>query len=55
MTGVRFKAPDKAKYMKLRHPASGFAVVGVRRGYYQPSGADGRSWNSSRFAATTRR
>lgn len=29
VTGVRFKAPDKAKYMKLRHPASGFAVVGV--------------------------
>ena len=30
VTGVRFKVPDKAKYMKLRHPASGFAVVGVR-------------------------
>lgn len=29
VTGVRFKVPDKAKYMKLRHPASGFAVVGV--------------------------
>ena len=29
VTGVRFKTPDKAKYMKLRHPASGFAVVGV--------------------------
>ena len=29
VTGVRFKAPDKAKYKKLRHPASGFAVVGV--------------------------
>ena len=29
VTGVRFKIPDKAKYMKLRHPASGFAVVGV--------------------------
>ena len=29
ITGVRFKAPDKGKYMKLRHPASGFAVVGV--------------------------
>ena len=29
VSGVRFKAPDKAKYMKLRHPASGFAVVGV--------------------------
>ena len=29
VTGVRFKIPDKAHYMKLRHPASGFAVVGV--------------------------
>lgn len=29
VTGVRFKVPEKAKYMKLRHPASGFAVVGV--------------------------
>jgi carbon-monoxide dehydrogenase medium subunit len=29
VTGVRFKVADKAKYMKLRHPASGFAVVGV--------------------------
>ncbi|MFM1815884.1 MAG: hypothetical protein RLZ98_2579 [Pseudomonadota bacterium] len=26
---VRFKKPDKAKYVKLRHPASGYAVVGV--------------------------
>lgn len=29
VTGVRFKIPDKAKYMKLRHPASGFAVAGA--------------------------
>ncbi len=29
VTAVRFKKPDKAKYMKLRHPASGFAVTGV--------------------------
>ncbi|MGE3708503.1 MAG: xanthine dehydrogenase family protein subunit M [Hyphomicrobiaceae bacterium] len=29
VTSVRFKAPDKAKYLKLRHPASGFAVAGV--------------------------
>ena len=29
VTAVRFKIPDKGKYMKLRHPASGFAVVGV--------------------------
>jgi carbon-monoxide dehydrogenase medium subunit len=29
VTGVRFKVPDKAKYMKLRHPASGFAVAGA--------------------------
>lgn len=26
---IRFKKPDKAKYLKLRHPASGYAVVGV--------------------------
>ena len=26
---VRFKVPEKAKYLKLRHPASGYAVVGV--------------------------
>lgn len=29
VTAVRFKIPDKGRYMKLRHPASGFAVVGV--------------------------
>jgi carbon-monoxide dehydrogenase medium subunit len=29
VTAVRFKAPDKAAYQKLRHPASGFAVTGV--------------------------
>ena len=26
---VRFRIPERARYMKLRHPASGFAVVGV--------------------------
>ncbi len=26
---VRFKKPEKAKYLKLRHQASGYAVVGV--------------------------
>ena len=29
VTGVRFRAPDAANYQKLRHPASGYAVVGV--------------------------
>ena len=29
VTAVRFKIADKAKYMKLRHPASGFAVAGA--------------------------
>lgn len=37
VTGVRFKAPEKAKYMKLRHPASGFAVVGVMVAKYGAS------------------
>jgi carbon-monoxide dehydrogenase medium subunit len=37
VTAVRFKAPDKAKYMKLRHPASGFAVVGVMVAKYGAS------------------
>ena len=29
ITAVRFKAPDAAHYLKFRHPASGYAVVGV--------------------------
>ena len=29
ITAVRFKVPDRAHYMKFRHPASGYAVVGV--------------------------
>ena len=29
ITAVRFKAPDSAHYLKFRHPASGYAVVGV--------------------------
>jgi carbon-monoxide dehydrogenase medium subunit len=29
VTAVRFKTPERARYMKFRHPASGFAVVGV--------------------------
>ena len=29
VTGVRFRAPDRANYQKFRHPASGYAVVGV--------------------------
>ena len=29
ITEVRFKLPDRARYTKLRHPASGYAVVGV--------------------------
>ena len=29
ITAVRFKVPDSAHYLKFRHPASGYAVVGV--------------------------
>ena len=29
ITAVRFKVPERAHYMKFRHPASGYAVVGV--------------------------
>jgi carbon-monoxide dehydrogenase medium subunit len=29
LTAVRFRAPDAAHYLKFRHPASGYAVVGV--------------------------
>jgi len=29
VTAVRFRVPERARYLKLRHPASGFAVVGV--------------------------
>jgi carbon-monoxide dehydrogenase medium subunit len=29
ITAVRFRIPDKAHYLKFRHPASGYAVVGV--------------------------
>lgn len=29
VTAVHFKIPDRAAYLKFRHPASGYAVVGV--------------------------
>jgi carbon-monoxide dehydrogenase medium subunit len=29
ITAVHFKIPDRAAYLKFRHPASGYAVVGV--------------------------
>ncbi len=29
ITAVRFKTPKRAHYLKFRHPASGYAVVGV--------------------------
>jgi carbon-monoxide dehydrogenase medium subunit len=29
VTAARFKVPERARYLKFRHPASGFAVVGV--------------------------
>jgi carbon-monoxide dehydrogenase medium subunit len=29
ITAVRFKIPDRAAYLKFRHPASGYAVVGL--------------------------
>ena len=34
ITAVRFKIPDRACYMKFRHPASGYAVVGVMVAQY---------------------
>ena len=34
ITAVRFKIPDRAHYMKFRHPASGYAVVGVMVAQY---------------------
>jgi carbon-monoxide dehydrogenase medium subunit len=34
ITAVRFKVPDRAHYMKFRHPASGYAVVGVMVAQY---------------------
>ncbi len=34
ITSVRFKIPDRAHYMKFRHPASGYAVVGVMVAQY---------------------
>lgn len=29
VTEIRFPIPEKARYLKMRHPASGYAVVGV--------------------------
>ena len=29
VTAIRYRAPDRAHYLKLRNPASGYAVVGV--------------------------
>ena len=29
LTAVRFRIPDRARYLKFPHPASGYAVVGV--------------------------
>jgi aerobic carbon-monoxide dehydrogenase medium subunit len=29
ITAVRFRVPDRARYLKFPHPASGYAVVGV--------------------------
>ena len=34
ITEVRFQIPDRAQYMKFRHPASGYAVVGVMVAQY---------------------
>jgi len=34
ITSVRFKVPTRAYYMKFRHPASGYAVVGVMVAQY---------------------
>ena len=29
ITAVRFRIPDRSRYLKFRHPASGYAVVGL--------------------------
>lgn len=34
VTEIRFQVPERACYMKLRHPASGYAVVGVMVAQY---------------------
>jgi carbon-monoxide dehydrogenase medium subunit len=36
ITAVRFKVPDRAHYLKFRHPASGYAVVGVMVAQFGP-------------------
>ena len=36
ITAIRFKVPDAAHYMKFRHPASGYAVVGVMVARFGP-------------------
>lgn len=36
ITAVRFKIPDRAAYLKFRHPASGYAVVGVMVARFGP-------------------
>ena len=37
ITAVRFKVPTRAYYMKFRHPASGYAVVGTMVAQYGSS------------------
>jgi aerobic carbon-monoxide dehydrogenase medium subunit len=36
VTAARFKIPDRAHYLKFRHPASGYAVVGVMIAQFGP-------------------
>lgn len=37
ITQIRFRVPEKAYYMKFRHPASGYAVVGTMVAKFGPN------------------
>jgi carbon-monoxide dehydrogenase medium subunit len=57
ITSVRFPIPDRAAYQKFRHPASGYAVVGVMVAKFGAkvrvgvTGAAGSAFRASDFEA----
>ena len=57
ITSVRFPIPDRAAYQKFRHPASGYAVVGVMVAKFGDkvrvgvTGAAGSAFRASDFEA----
>lgn len=57
ITSVRFPIPDRAAYQKFRHPASGYAVVGVMVAQFGDkvrvgvTGAAGSAFRASDFEA----